>query len=122
MATGHFAVEVSGFKETISLLGQIPGAVLKAMVTSSVILSAEGTEYWRSLVTVRTGNMKDSLDVKVRNLGFQVRMSFFVVQGGFYYRFQKNQEQWNAKLTKFLNKRAPQVVAQELDKEIARLG
>ena len=118
-------VQITGLDDALRLIGRIAGAAAKAFLRSSVRLSREGTAYWRSLVTVRTGRMRSSLAVVAIPRGLRdVQMSLSRAEPrGFYYHFQSQRErdQWNAKLHAFLSKRAPAIVRQEIARAVADL-
>ena len=115
-------VQIVGLDDALRLIGRIAGAAAKAFLRSSVRLSREGTAYWRSLVTVRTGRMRSSLAVVAIPRGLRdVQVLFHVRRTGFYYIHQREHDQWNAKLHAFLSKRAPAIVKQEIARAVADL-
>ena len=116
-------VQIVGLDDALRLIGRIAGAAGKAFLRSSVRLSREGTAYWKSLVTVRTGRMRSSLVVVAIPRGLRdVQVLYHVQPRGFYYHFQSpGRDQWNAKLHAFLSKRAPAIVRQEIARAVADL-
>ena len=118
-----FEIKVTGLTEAAAGLAGVPGAVAIAFKKSAVIIASEGTRFWRSLVTKRTGQMARSLNVQVVQRGpLAVEIHFYPDQAkAFYYGFQSERSAWNKKLADYLERLAARVVAQQVDREIAKL-
>lgn len=104
--------------DLLDILRQIEGAIAGALAAAGKRLGEEGTAYWRSIVTNRTGRMAGALNVVVSQSGNALTVRYVVTRAGFYYSFQRDRERWDAMLVAFLQSRAGQVVGEELQARI----
>lgn len=114
-------VDVSGFSELYQRLNAIPGAIQAALNAAAPVLAKEGTEYWRSLVTVRTGRMRSALSVQIQPARGGINIVYFVQPRGFYYRFQRDAERWQQQLVAFISGRAPGLIRAEFEAALRRI-
>lgn len=114
-------VSVAGLDDALSVLARIPGAVRAALADAAKILSDDGTRYWRSIVTVRTGRMRSALSVRVVAQGSTVHVYYYTAPRGFYYTFQRRAREWDAQLAQYLVGRAPAVIRSQIDRQLASL-
>ena len=114
-------IEVTGLGPALELLAGIPGAVQRGLVRASKRIADEGQAFWRALVTVRTGTMRMNLHVVTQVTERAVVIGYIVGVNGFYYQFQRQRRNWNAALVRFLSKRAPEIVREEVNRQVSRL-
>ena len=115
-------VRITGLEAALTVLSRVLGAIAIAYARAAARLSKEGTQYWRSIVRVRSGRMRDALAVVVLPRPGGVAIIYVVRPRGFYYPFQRNAGAWNRQLAGFLTKRAPQVLSEEIRDQIAKLA
>ena len=111
-------VRLTGLDDALEAIAQIPALLATAFAAAAARLSDDGTRYWRSLVTKRTGRMAASLHVIVTGRGLAITIHYVVGRDGFYYLFQREARSWNDALANYLAGRAQQVVTEEIRRRI----
>ena len=116
-----FTVQVSGLDDLFETLSQIPRAIDRALVSGGKEIAKQGTTYWRSIVTERTGRMKRALFVTVRASRGSLLVEFTIAGRGFYYLFQRGRAQWQQQLVQYLAGIGPPILRKHLQREISRI-
>ena len=116
-----FSVTVTGLDDLFETLSQIPKAIDRALISGGKEIAAQGTKYWRSIVTVRTGRMRRAIFVTVRASRGSLLVEFSISGRGFYYLFQKQRAVWQQMLVTYLAGIGPPILRRHLQRELNRI-
>ena len=116
-----FTVTVTGLDDLFKTLARIPQAIDRALASGGKEIATQGTKYWRSIVTVRTGRMRRALFVTVRASRGSLLVEFSIAGKGFYYLFQDQRAQWQQQLVTYLAGIGPTILRRHLQRELNRI-
>ena len=116
-----FTVQVRGLDDLFDTLSQIPRAIDRALASGGKEIAKQGTTFWRSIVTVRTGRMRRALFVTVNASRGSLLVSFTIAGRGFYYLFQGERAVWQKQLVTYLAGIGPPILRKHLERELNRI-